>query len=56
MTPRQLAAYKRLCSEMGRKGGLASSARLTPEQRQERARAAGNARWAKARADEKKSA
>jgi len=47
MTPRQLAAMKRLVSEMGRKGGLASAAKLTPEQRQERARKAVVARWSR---------
>ena len=33
--------------EMGRKGGLAGSAKLTPAQRKKRARLAARARWAK---------
>lgn len=37
---------------LGAKGGKATAARLTPEQRQERARKAGQARWAK-RAEER---
>jgi hypothetical protein len=32
-------------AEMGRKGGAARAARLTPEQRQESARKAAKARW-----------
>ena len=46
MTPRQ-RAWKRLVAEMGRKGGKASAAALTPEQRSERARRAVTARWSK---------
>ena len=42
LTPRQ-RAYKRIVAEMGRKGGKASAAALTPEQRQARASAAGKA-------------
>ncbi len=34
------------------KGGKASAAKLTPEQRKERARKAISARWAKARASQ----
>jgi hypothetical protein len=48
-TPKQ-RAWARLVSEMGRKGGKASAANLTPEQRTERARKAVAARWAKWRA------
>ncbi len=46
MTPRQ-RAWAKLVSEMGRKGGMASAAKLTPEQRQERARKAVVARWSR---------
>jgi hypothetical protein len=35
--------------ELGRMGGKASAAKLTPKQRQEKARKAGKARQAKAR-------
>ena len=45
-TPRQ-RAWKRLVSEMGRKGGKASAAALTPAQRTARARNAVAARWSK---------
>ena len=45
-TPRQ-RAWARLVSEMGRKGGKASAKALTPEQRKERARKAGVARWSR---------
>ena len=36
-------------AEMGRKGGLSRSARMTPEERSEAARKASKARWAKKR-------
>ena len=38
--------------ELGRRGGLARAAKLTPEERREIARRAANARWAKRRAME----
>lgn len=37
------------CAEAGSLGGRIASAKLTPEQRKERARNAVNARWAKAK-------
>ena len=46
LTPRQ-RAWKRLVSEMGRKGGKASAAALTKEQRTARARHAVAVRWKK---------
>ena len=41
-------------SEMGRLGGLATSAKLTPEQKSEKGRKAVMARWAKRKAAEGK--
>jgi hypothetical protein len=41
---------KRVMSELGRRGGLASSAARTPEERSETARKAVTARWDRVRA------
>ena len=54
MTKRKLTfdEFVRLGAAAGAsKAGKASAAKLTPEQRQERARNAVKARWAKARAE-----
>lgn len=41
--------------KLGKKGGKKSSDNMTPEQRSERARKAGSARWEKEKANEKHS-
>lgn len=51
MTKKQV--LRQALSEIGKRGGKASALRLTPEQRTERARKAGLARQAKARATKK---
>ena len=48
-TKQQRALLSAALRDLGRQGGLATAARMTPEQRRERAVKAGMARQAKAR-------
>lgn len=49
ITKQQRAVLSRVMRQLGRQGGKASAARLTPEQRRARSTKAGLARQAKAR-------
>jgi hypothetical protein len=46
LSNRELSVY---LTEIGRRGGMASAKKLTPQQRSEKARKAVMARWAKAK-------
>lgn len=47
LTGREQAAISRIARQLGRRGGRAAAANMTPRQRQLRAKKAARARWSK---------